>query len=271
VSVAGERLEDAKRPGPHEPAARPPELRAARPNPGAQLGTPSLIQSFNYAFEGVIWVMKHQRNMRIHVAAAVAVMVLAFVFDASKLELVALLLAIAFVLITEMVNTALEAATDIATSSFHPLAKIAKDIAAGAVLIAAINAIVVAAIVLTGHVSAPTDHALRHVRNAPVLPTAIGLLVVLLLVIAVKAATGTGTPLRGGLPSGHAALAFAGWMAITFVADGFEHRVLVSAVAFILAFLVAHTRIESGIHTSFEVALGALLGSGVTLLLFQAL
>ena len=106
----------------------PPEERAAR------RGTPSLIQSFNYAFEGVIWVLRTQRNMRIHFAIATVVLILAFAYDVSKLELVALLLAISFVLTTEMINTAVEAATDIATTSFDPLAKLAKDLAAGAVL-----------------------------------------------------------------------------------------------------------------------------------------
>ena len=232
---------------------------------------PSLLRSFNHAFDGLIWVVKHQRNMRLHFAAALVVMVLALAFGASKLELVALVLAIAFVLTAEMLNTAIEAVTDIATSSFDPLAKIAKDVSAGAVLIAAANAIVVGALVLTDHVGRPTERALRELRDAPALPTAMGLLVVVLLVVAIKAATGRGTPLRGGLPSGHAALAFAAWMAITFVAQGFSHRVLVSSLAFVLACLVAHTRVESGIHSTLEVALGALLGSGVALVLFQAL
>ena len=82
----------------------------------------------------------------------------------------------------------------------------------------------------------------------------------MLLVVAVKAVTGRGTPMRGGLPSGHAALAFAGWMAITFVTEGYSHRALVSAIAFVLALLVAQTRVESGIHSTFEVAAGAALG-----------
>jgi diacylglycerol kinase (ATP) len=269
VSVTGKQVQDVDT----QEAALANRGAGVRGDGGTPIarGAPSLIQSFNYAFEGVIWVLKRERNMRLHVAAAVIVMVLAVVLDASKLELIALLLAIALVLIAEMFNTAIEAATDIATSSFHPLAKIAKDVSAGAVLIASANAVAVGAIVFTGHAGGPTDRALRNLHHAPALPTAIGLLVVLLLVIAVKAATGSGTPLRGGLPSGHAALAFAGWTAITFVTEGFSHRVLVSALAFALAFLVAHTRVESGIHTGLEVALGALLGSGVTLLLFQAL
>jgi diacylglycerol kinase (ATP) len=86
----------------------------------------------------------------------------------------------------------------------------------------------------------------------------------------VKAYTGRGTPLRGGLPSGHAAVAFAGWMAVTLIVEGTPHSFLVSSLTFIMALLVAQTRVETGVHSSSEVASGGLLGALVTLLLFQA-
>jgi diacylglycerol kinase (ATP) len=87
-------------------------------------------------------------------------------------------------------------------------------------------------------------------------------------VIATKAYTGRGTPLRGGLPSGHSALAFAGWMAATYAA-GDHHRFLISTIALIMALLVAQTRVESGIHSALEVTYGALLGALATLVVFQ--
>jgi diacylglycerol kinase (ATP) len=89
-----------------------------------------------------------------------------------------------------------------------------------------------------------------------------------IIVVATKAYTGRGTPLRGGLPSGHAALAFAGWMAITYV-TGANHRFVVSSLALVLAFLVAQTRIESGVHSTLEVTYGALVGALATLVVFQ--
>jgi diacylglycerol kinase (ATP) len=239
------------------------------PGQGPRRGSTSIIQSFNYAFEGVIWTLRTQRNMRIHFALATVVLVLAFAFGVTKLELIALLLAISFVLITEMINTAIEAATDIATTSFDPLAKLAKDIAAGAVLIASVTAIVTGYLVLADRVGQPTDRLLVQLRDEPVYLSLIALVVVIIAVVAFKALSGRGTPLRGGLPSGHAALAFAGWMAITFVTEGFGHRVLVSTIAFVLACLVAQTRVESGIHSTLEVVFGAAVGVLVTLILFQ--
>jgi diacylglycerol kinase (ATP) len=99
----------------------------------------SVVESFNFAVEGIIHVLRTHRNMRLHFAAAVVVLVLALWIGVDRIELIALLLSISFVLIAEMINSAIEAAIDVATSSFDPLAKLAKDIAAGAVLIASIN------------------------------------------------------------------------------------------------------------------------------------
>jgi diacylglycerol kinase (ATP) len=229
--------------------------------------TPAVLQSFNYAFEGVIHALRTQRNMRIHFAIAAAVLVLAFIYDVTRLELIALMIAIAFVLIAEMVNTAVEATIDLSTPSFDPLAKIAKDLAAGAVLISAVNAVAVGYLVLADRLANPTTRLVNRLDDAPINLTLIALVLTLIVVIAVKAATGRGTPLRGGLPSGHAALAFGGWTAITFIAT--EHRVTVSFVALIMALLVSQTRIESGVHSTFEVVLGAVIGTLVTLILFQ--
>ena len=230
---------------------------------------PTIVESFNFALEGIIHVLRTQRNMRIHFLAAVLVLVAALWSGVDKLELIALLLSISFVLITEMINTAVEASVDVATTSFDPLAKLAKDIVAGAVLIATVNAVAVGYLVFSGQVAERSSHFLDRLSNAPAEVTLIALVVTTIVVIGTKALTGRGTPLRGGLPSGHAAVAFAGWMAVTLVLADSGHRFLISSLTFIMALLVAQTRVESGVHSSVEVGYGALLGSIVTLLLFQ--
>jgi diacylglycerol kinase (ATP) len=229
----------------------------------------NLIESFNFAFEGIIHVLRTQRNMRIHFAVAVFVLVAALVTDVSKMELIALLLAIAFVLITEMLNTAIEGAIDVSTTAFDPMAKLAKDIAAGAVLIATVNAVAVGYLVFSGQVADRSSRLLDRLSNAPAKLTLVALVLTSLLVIATKAFTHSGTPLRGGLPSGHAALAFAGWMAATLILTDSSHRFLISSLTFIMALLVAQTRVESGVHSALEVTYGSLLGSLTTLVLFQ--
>ena len=230
---------------------------------------PSLLESFNFAFEGVIHVLRTQRNMRIHFAIAAAVLIAAIAVGVGRIELIALLLAVSFVLIAEMLNSALEAGIDVATTSFDPLAKLAKDIAAGAVLIAAINAVAVGYLVFSGQVADESSRLLDRLSEAPAELTLVALVLTTALVIAMKALSGRGSPLRGGWPSGHAAVAFAGWMAVTLLLDDTEHRFLVSSLALIMALLVAQTRIEAGVHSTLEVASGGLLGALVTLAVFQ--
>jgi diacylglycerol kinase (ATP) len=231
--------------------------------------SPTVFDSFNNAAEGIIHVVRTQRNMRIHFAVAFIVIVAALIVNVTKLELIALCISITFVLIAEMLNTGVEAAIDIATTSFDPMAKIAKDIAAGAVLVAALNALAVGYLVFSGEVATRSSRFLTRLSDAPAELTLVAFAVTVILVIAVKAYTGRGTPLRGGLPSGHAAVAFAGWMAVTLVLEDSSQRFLISSVTFIMALLVAQTRVESGVHSASEVASGALLGALVTLFLFQ--
>jgi diacylglycerol kinase (ATP) len=231
---------------------------------------PSIIESFNFAIEGVIHVLRTQRNMRVHFVIAVAVLVVAVAVKVSRLELIALLISIAFVLVAEMINTAVEGAIDAATTAFDPMAKLAKDIAAGAVLIASVNAVAVGYLVFAGKAANKSADVLDKLRDAPAEITLIALVLTVIIVIATKAWTGRGTPLRGGLPSGHAAIAFAGWMAATYIV-GDSHRFVVSALTFIMALLVAQTRVESGVHSALEVAYGGALGALVTLSVFQLL
>jgi diacylglycerol kinase (ATP) len=229
----------------------------------------SLLESFNFAFEGIIHALRTQRNLRLHFLIAVAVIVAAVAFDVTRLELIALLLSITFVLIAEMLNSAIEAAVDMASTSFDPLAKLAKDVAAGAVLIASMNAVAVGYLVFSGDVAERSGRFLDRLSSAPADLTVVALVLVVILVIVGKALTGRGAPLRGGLPSGHAAVAFSGWMVATLVLHDSNHRFLISSLTFIMALLVAQTRVEAGVHSTLEVGAGALLGSLVTLGLFQ--
>ena len=144
----------------------------------------SLFQSFNFAAEGIVHAVRTQRNLWIHFAVAIAVLVAAIGFGATKLELAVLLLAITFVLVAELVNTAVEAAVDVASTSFDPMAKIAKDIAAGAVLIAALNALAVGYLVFSGEVATRSSRFLTRLSDAPAELTLVALAVTVILVIA---------------------------------------------------------------------------------------
>jgi diacylglycerol kinase (ATP) len=216
-----------------------------------------------------VYAIRTQRNMQLHIAAVSIVLILGLALNLSRLEFVAVIGAISLVLIAEMFNTAIEAAIDAMITDYHPLVKIAKDVAAGAVLIAAVNATATAYLVFYSHISDPHHDLSTSLHAAPTLLVAGALLLTILAVLAVKAFTGHGAPLRGGLPSGHAAAAFAAWTAITIVTDPYAHGGLVSMLAFLMALLVAQSRVEAGIHSAVEVAAGAVVGTGMTILVFQ--
>ncbi|NLO28734.1 MAG: diacylglycerol kinase family protein, partial [Actinobacteria bacterium] len=90
----------------------------------------TLLQSFNNAFQGIVYAVRHQRNMRVHLAVGVVVLIVSLLLDLSKLELAAVLMAIAFVLGAELINSAVEQVVDLLTDEFDPRAKAAKDLAA---------------------------------------------------------------------------------------------------------------------------------------------
>ncbi len=229
----------------------------------------TLLESFSYAFQGLVYVLRHQRNMQIHIGMAIVVLVASLFFRLTRLELVAVFFAISLVLIAEMANTALENAIDLVTSAYDPKAKIAKDVAAGAVLVAAINSLVVAYFVFADKAAFVSTNVLSKVRNSPTHITFVTLILVVLFVIILKARSGTLRRLSGGLPSGHSAVAFAGWTAVTFVAAGNRYGVLISAVTFFMAVLTAQSRVEAHIHTTGEVVLGGVLGIIVATIMFQ--
>ena len=108
----------------------------------------SRLNSFRYAFSGWWYVIRTQRNAWIHAVASLVVMALAFWLQPTALEWAVLILTIALVWTAEFINTALEAVVDLASPQHHPLARMGKDVGAAAVLIAALNSIVVGLLIL---------------------------------------------------------------------------------------------------------------------------
>lgn len=103
-------------------------------------GKNPLYKSFGYAFEGIFAGIRGERNMKIHCFAAVCVIVAGVLFRISVTEWCICLVLFGLILSLELVNTAIEAVVDLVTEDKKPLAKLAKDTAAGAVLIAAVMA-----------------------------------------------------------------------------------------------------------------------------------
>ena len=220
-----------------------------------------LVDSFNFAIEGLISALKNEKHMKVHILAAIIIVILAIVINASKVEILIISLSVSFVIITELVNTAVEAIVDLVSPERHPLAKLAKDVAAGAVLVAAINALCVGYLLFYDKLLDIFDGANKlHViagRKGNI--SILILILVSILVIVLKTFFRKGTPLEGGMPSGHSAIAFAAFGILVFMTS--DVRILV--LGFFMAALVAQSRVKSGIHSIREVLLGGLLGFSV--------
>lgn len=225
----------------------------------------SLLWSFNYAIEGIAYALRTQRNMRIHVFFAAIVLVAAVVLDVSRLEMVALLFAIGFVLMAELANTAIETTVDLVVDRFDPKAKTAKDVAAGGVLVSSVIALSVGYVVFFDRMRVLVTEGLEIVRQSSVHLTVIALALTALAAVVVKAFTHEGTFLRGGWPSGHTALAAA---AAAAIGHG-TREPSASVLALFITALVAQSRVESEAHTIPQVLFGAMIGFFITTVVFQ--
>ena len=108
----------------------------------------NILESFRFAFEGLWYALRTQRNTRIHLSIAAAVVVVGLCLNLSHVQWAVLTLTIGFVLVSEMLNTVAETLVDLISPGYHPLAKVVKDVTAGAVLLTAIVSVVVGLLVL---------------------------------------------------------------------------------------------------------------------------
>ncbi|MBT2643744.1 diacylglycerol kinase family protein [Bacillus sp. ISL-41] len=106
-----------------------------------------LASSFKFGFEGIAAAAAKERNVQIHIGISIFVILAGFIFSISKYEWIAIILSIGGMISMELMNTAIERTVDLYTKEYHPLAKQAKDIAAGAVLVFAIASVMIGLII----------------------------------------------------------------------------------------------------------------------------
>jgi diacylglycerol kinase (ATP) len=226
-----------------------------------------LVDSFNYAIEGIIYSIRTQRNMKIHMVAAIAVLVATFFYDLSKIELLIITITISLVIVAEMINTAVECAIDATTNFYHPLVKIAKNVAAGAVLVTAINSALVGYVIFWDRLTPFNRTVMSKIKKSNPDMIFFILVIVCIATLVVKAVYDEGTPLRGGMPSGHSTIAFSVATSITLLTN----EPLIMVLSYLLAIIVAQSRVDSEIHSILEVIFGGMFGTLLTLLLFKIL
>ncbi len=209
--------------------------------------------------------MRAEKHMRNHFVFALVVLLAALFLRVTPIEFALLSLSVLFVLFAELINTSVEAVVDLVSPDYHPLAKIAKDTAAGAVLVAAMGATIIGYMILAHYVFPLYGKVLAMFGSPADLGTVVSILVVIIVVIMIKSLTHKGTALEGGLPSGHAAVAFSIATAVSFnTCDP-----LISLLCITLAAMVSHSRLLMRIHTLREIAIGSFVGASITFIVLQ--
>lgn len=227
------------------------------------------LSGFKYAQEGILHCFRSQQHMRYHFYVLAMVLLSGLFLNLDNRDMLVLLFAITLVIVSEMFNTVVEVIVDMITVSYLPSAKLAKDVAAGAVLVAAMNAVIAGVLIFFGQKRLTQIQSQMHQNLPPDITkvVVIGIVSLALIVIISKLITNTGTPLQGGIISGHSAIGFLLAMTIYFSAD----NLAIAFLAILLAVLVAQSRVEAGFHTLREVIIGAVLAIFLTALVYRIL
>jgi diacylglycerol kinase (ATP) len=223
------------------------------------------IKSLNFAIEGILHAARTQRHIRYHLFASLMLLLICFILGINREEFIILTIMAMLVIFAEIVNSALEEVVNLVCPRKNEKARVIKDMAAGAVLVVSGVALLVGYFLLSPYVRFYLKHGVSVAKHTgPDIATS-AFIIVMILVIVIKAYTGKGLPLRGGMPSGHAALAFSIWVSVTY-----STKLWVVALPLLLvAASVAASRVVMKIHSVVEVLAGATLGTIVTLILYR--
>ena len=231
----------------------------------------NFFEAWGNATNGIIYSATTQRNIRIQLVLAVIVMVLSLFYGLNTAEFLCLLFAVFMVIFAELINTAIETVVDLFVDVYHPKAKISKDVAAGAVVLAACNALVVGYYIFfkEENLKAISDSIFNNMVKSPMHLAFVAIMLVVIAVISMKAGCSKKTERgelvkEGFVPSGQSAIAFAALTAIWLNSKD----IVTFTLALILSILVVENRVGSNARTKAEIVFGACMGVLIVLLIY---
>lgn len=231
----------------------------------------NFFEAWGNATNGIIYSATTQRNIRIQLVLAVIVMVLSLFYGLNTAEFLCLLFAVFMVIFAELINTAIETVVDLFVDVYHPKAKISKDVAAGAVVLAACNALVVGYFIFfkEENLKAISDSIFNNMVKPPMHLAFVAIMLVVIAVISMKAGCSKKTERgelvkEGFVPSGQSAIAFAALTAIWLNSKD----IVTFTLALILSILVVENRVGSNARTKAEIVFGACMGVLIVLLIY---
>lgn len=225
------------------------------------------LKGFDYAYEGLVWAINHEKNMKFHMLALAILLVASLFFNLSRVEMITLVFAVCFVLGFELLNTSLEQAVNLASGGkYSPFAKASKDLAAAAVFISALNALFVAYLIFFDKFIDIYNSVIVRITKQPshLTVTTISLVIVVTIFLKGVFYEGHGTAFKGGFVSGHTSLSFC----IATIGIMLSDEPLVKLLFLLLALIVAESRYEANIHSIPEIIRGAILGMSMAMAIF---
>lgn len=236
-----------------------------------KLKNDNFIEAWYNAINGIVYTSTTQRNFRIQLILAVIVLALSLFYGLGTTEFLCLVFALFFVIFAEMVNTAIETVVDLFVDVYHPKAKIAKDVAAGAVVLSACNALIVGYFIFFNaeNMKAISDSIFNNMVKSPQHLAFVAIILVVIAVIAIKASCSKkkerGQLIKEGfVPSGQSAVAFAALTAIWINSKD----IVTFTLALVLSLLVVGNRVYNNARTKAEVVFGACMGVLIVMLVY---
>ena len=238
-------------------------------NKDSRLYNKNFIQACNNAVNGIVYCATTQPNVKKELILGTLVMILSLFYNFTSAEFLCLTFAVFFVIFAELVNTAIESLVDLLVDVYHPKAKIAKDIGAGAVVLSAVNAVIVAYFLFfhEKNLTNLTNSIFSHVISSPLHLTFVGIILTVIAILVLKAGIEEKKVTAGVevnfLPSGQSALAFAILTAIWMN----SRNPIIFCLALTLSILVVGNRLNDK-RTWGEVIFGAFMGMLVMLMIY---
>lgn len=222
------------------------------------------LDALKNAGKGFLTAAQEERNIRVQFVLVILALILGILFKLSKIEIILTILAMFFVVFAEMINTAIEAIVDLHTDKFHPKAKIAKDVGAGAVILSVLNSVIIAYFVFFEKIA---TYGLKYLTiwtiANPIVYFAILIIVTLILIIVFELLSKKITKNKF-VPSGQAMIASTIFMAIWSQTK--NTIIITSALIFVM--LVCLNVIGNKKKTIWEVTVGATLGLIIAIIVY---
>ena len=229
------------------------------------------IKSFKYAFEGILTGIKEEQNMKIHIIIMILVIIFGIMLKINTTEWIICILLFGLVISMELMNTAIENTVNLITKEKNQQAKIAKDVAAGAVVLSACNALIVGYFIFFNaeNMKAISDSIFNNMVKSPQHLAFVAIILVVIAVIAIKASCSKkkerGQLIKEGfVPSGQSAVASAALTAIWINSKD----IVTFTLALVLSLLVVGNRVYNNARTKAEVVFGACMGVLIVMLVY---